>query len=61
MLVLVLNSSGHLCFFRAGILVHRHTLEKIGQLDPYVSAVDLDADALEAEVRTMTHMQVTDS
>ena len=32
----------------------RHTLEKIGQLDPYVSAVDLDEDALEAEVRTAT-------
>jgi hypothetical protein len=34
----------------------RHTLEKIGQLDPYVSAVDLDEDALEAEVCTAYHL-----
>jgi hypothetical protein len=37
------------CFFR-------HTLEKIGQLDPYVSAVDLDEDALEAEVYAANHL-----
>jgi hypothetical protein len=36
----------------------RHTLEKIGQLDPYVSAVDLDEEALEAEVCAANHLSL---